>query len=176
MSSYRQIIVEGLPVGLRGLDEVLEALRVQGRQPQDPDLGMEIVQRLSAENYIPSSARQSFAIALAREYAAYLARVNSETPARKPSHKTWRGYPREQIPWYPTVNEDLCNGCGLCLKLCTVGALQPTEDGKVWVAEPFACVVGCASCANVCRPGAIIFPSRSILDSYTYRSPGRQIR
>ena len=174
MTSYRQIIVEGQPVGLRGLDDVFEALRLQGRQPQEPGLGMEIVQRLSKENYIPPSAHQSFALALTHEYATYLNRADGMTSTGKRGYETWRGYPREQIPWYPTIDEDLCNGCGLCLKLCTLGALQPTQNGKVRVADPFACVVGCTSCANVCRPGAIIFPSRSILDAYTHKSPGRR--
>ena len=174
MARYRQIIVEGQPVGLLGLDDVFKDLQAQGRHPQESDLGMEMVQRLSKDNYIPPSARQGFALALTREYAAFLNRAEGTTASGKRSYGTWRGYPREQIPWYPIVDEDLCDGCGVCLKLCSVGALQPTDNGKVSVADPFACIVGCSSCANVCKPGAIIFPPRSILDAYTIKPPGQR--
>ncbi|MGC9399270.1 MAG: ATP-binding protein [Anaerolineae bacterium] len=169
MSAYRQILVAGSPVGLQGLDDVLEALRAEGRQPGEEGLGLEIVKRLSKENYIPRSAQADFAVALEREYAAYVARGESGAPTRKASYGTWRGRPRETIPWFPTVNEDLCDGCGRCLDLCGQKALAPTDNGKVWVADPFACVVGCSSCANICKPKAITFPPRSMLDAYKPR-------
>jgi ferredoxin len=25
------------------------------------------------------------------------------------------GYPRDKIPWYPTVDQSKCIGCGVCL-------------------------------------------------------------
>jgi NAD-dependent dihydropyrimidine dehydrogenase PreA subunit len=170
--SYRQIIVDGSPVGLRGLDELFADLSRQGRTPQEEGLGSEFVRRLGEDNYIPYGAQELYAAAFVREYAAFLARAE-EGNGRRRGRATWRGYPREQIPWYPTVNEDLCNGCNACLKLCSVGALAPTDDGKVRVSDPFACVVGCSSCANLCKPGAIVFPARSILDAYQYKPPGR---
>ncbi|MGC9522932.1 MAG: indolepyruvate ferredoxin oxidoreductase subunit alpha [Anaerolineae bacterium] len=170
---YRQVLVDGSPVGLRGLDEVFTDLREQGRTPQDEGLGAEIVKRMSEDNYIPYGARDLFAAAFVREYAAYLARGDSGE-GRRGGYGTWRGYPREQIPWYPTVNEDLCNGCGACLKLCSAGALveieAETDDGKVRVSDPFACVVGCSSCATLCKPGAITFPPRTMLEAYQYKS------
>ncbi len=169
---YRQIVVDGSPVGLRGLDELFVDLQAQGRTPQDEGLGVEIVTQMSKDNYIPYDARELFAAAFVREYAAYLARGEMGS-GRQRGYGTWRGYPREQIPWYPTVNEDLCNGCGSCLKLCRTGVLGPTDGGKVRVADPFGCVVGCSSCANLCKPGAITFPARSILDAYPYKPPGR---
>ncbi|MBL7066181.1 MAG: ferredoxin family protein [Anaerolineae bacterium] len=78
----------------------------------------------------------------------------------------WRGHPREHISWYPMIAADLCNGCGLCLKLCTYDVLAPTSDGKVEVVEPFKCVVGCSLCADICRPRAITFPPHSVLDTF----------
>jgi NAD-dependent dihydropyrimidine dehydrogenase PreA subunit len=169
MANYRQILVDGSPVGLQGLDEVLAALRAEGHQPGEEGLGQELVKRLSRDNYIPPSAQDNFAAALEREYAAYLARRESDAPTRKAGYGTWRGRPRETIPWFPTVNDELCDGCGVCLRLCSTNCLAPTEDGKVWVADPFACVVGCSSCANVCQPKAITFPPRSMLDAYKIR-------
>lgn len=171
--SYRQIIVDGSPVGLQGLDEAFAALRDAARVPQDEGLGLEIVKRLSDDNYIPFTARELFAAVLTREYAAYLARAEGNGQDRHHGYGTWRGYPREQVPWYPTVDEDLCNGCGACLKLCRSEVLGPTENGKVRVVDPFACVVGCSSCANLCKPGAIIFPPRSLLEAYPVKAPRR---
>lgn len=170
MAQYRQVLVDGSPVGFQGLDEIMEALRAERRKPGDAGLGEEIVARVRQQkNYIPASAQALFAAALEREYAAYLARMESGESARQRGYGMWRGYPRETIPWFPTVNEDLCNGCGICLKMCSTHCLAPTEDGKVWVADPFACVVGCSSCANICKPKAITFPPRSMLDAYKMR-------
>ena len=108
-----------------------------------------------------------------REYAAYLARSDGDGSSRQRGYGSWRGYAREQIPWYPTLIEDLCDGCGKCLKLCRTGALAATEDGIVHVVDLFACVVGCSSCATVCKPDAITFPARSVLDSFPLRSSRR---
>ncbi len=166
MSGYRQIFVDGSPVGLRGLEEVFDGLRAAGRKPGDAGLGAEIVAQVRRENYIPPMARELFAAAFEREYAAYLAQMESGGPARSRGYGTWRGYPREAIPWFPTVNEDACNGCGVCLKLCSTHCLVAAEAGKARVADPFACVVGCSSCANVCKPKAITFPPRSMLETY----------
>jgi len=167
--SYRQILVDGSPTGLRGLDEVFETLHAAGHKPGEAGLGLEIVKQMSRDNYIPSGARDLFAAAFEREYAAYLARIESGGPVRKRGYGIWRGYPRESIPWFPSVNEEMCDGCGICLKLCSTHCLALTENGKVWVADPFACVVGCSSCANVCKLKAITFPPRSMLNAYKPR-------
>ncbi len=144
-------------------------LRAEGRKPDEVGLGLEMVKRLSTNNYIPASAREVFAAAFEREYAAYMAQSESGDSAQQSCCSTWRGYPRESIPWFPTINEDLCNGCGVCLKLCSSHCLAPTENDKVWVANPFACVIGCSSCATVCKPKAITFPPRLMLDMYKPR-------
>jgi NAD-dependent dihydropyrimidine dehydrogenase PreA subunit len=164
--AYRQIIVDGSPTSVQGLDDLLAELKAQGREPDEPDLGMEMVERLKTDTYIPYGAREAFAAAFRREYAAYLDRTGEGSASDTRDYGTWRGYPREQIPWYPTVNEDLCDGCGVCLRLCSTGALQPTDDDKVTVADPYRCIVGCSSCATICKPQAITFPPRSILDAY----------
>lgn len=167
MNDYRQVLVDGSPAGMRGLDAIFEALHAEGLAPGDEALGAELVRRAGRDNYIPYGAREAYAAALNREYAAYLADLESGGKKDRRGYASWRGYPREQIPWFPTVDEDLCNGCGICLRVCSAKALAPTEDGKVRVAEPFACVVGCSSCASICKPGAIIFPPRTMLDAYT---------
>ena len=166
MASYRQILVDGAPVGMQGLDAIFATLKKEGMTPQDEPLAEVLIERVGRDNYIPYSARDTYADALGREYAAFLARDGNAEPDGNGHYQNWRGMPREQIPWFPTIDEDLCDGCGACLRLCTTGALVATERDKVCVVEPFACVVGCNSCANLCKPGAILFPPRSILDAY----------
>lgn len=163
MVKHRQIFVDGSPVGMVGLDTVFAFLKDQGCRLGDADLGSRLLNHVEQDNYIPYGARDVYAGALTREYAAYLARDEDEG-ARAAEHRAWRGIPREQVPWYPTVDEDLCDGCGVCLRMCRTGALVAADGGKVKVGEPFACVVGCNACANLCRPGAILFPPRSILE------------
>ncbi|OGO05608.1 MAG: hypothetical protein A2Y73_08145 [Chloroflexi bacterium RBG_13_56_8] len=75
------------------------------------------------------------------------------------------------MPWFPTLALDLCNGCGACIKFCAFGVFDSTPDGKVRVVDPCKCQVGCSSCARICRPKALTFPPRAILD--TFRPGGR---
>jgi len=166
MASYRQILVDGAPVGMQGLDAIFVALKKENITPEDERLSQVLFERVGKDNYIPYAARDTYTAALGREYAAFLAQEGNVGAGRNRRYQDWRGIPREQIPWFPTVDEDLCNGCGICLRMCTTGALVATEDGKVCVVEPFACVVDCSSCADRCKPGAILFPPRSILQVY----------
>ena len=72
------------------------------------------------------------------------------------------GLPRKEIPWYPTLNPESCNNCGLCLKKCGHN-VYAYEGGKVTVAQPYECVVGCESCRYQCAFDAISFPGRDEL-------------
>jgi NAD-dependent dihydropyrimidine dehydrogenase PreA subunit len=164
--SYRQILVGQRPAGMQGLDEMFAELYEQDRQPDEPGLGSELIARTRVHNYVPRPAVDDFAHALLREYRKY---VDQRAEGRSPQpvdYGTWRGYPREHIPWFPTVATELCDGCGVCLRLCKNSVLTATSDGKVGVVEPFGCVVGCSSCADICKPGAITFPPRTILDTF----------
>lgn len=60
-----------------------------------------------------------------------------------------------------TINENLCKGCGLCVRACPKGVLAQAKDklnAKGYhpsvVANPEACI-GCASCARTC-PDVVI--------------------
>ncbi len=68
--------------------------------------------------------------------------------------------PREQIPWYPTVDLTKCTGEQACVQFCphAVYRWDPATDTPV-VAAPYNCVVGCSKCADICPPGAISFPT-----------------
>lgn len=71
------------------------------------------------------------------------------------------GYPREKIEWYPTINEDKCVKCGMCMN-CGQKVYKWTDDVPV-VANPYKCVVGCTTCATLCQGNAISFPDKELL-------------
>lgn len=166
--SYRRIIVGDSPAGFSGIDELFTELYQQGHQPGEQGLGESIVERLRQENYIPRSARAEYAAAFLREYGAFVADKNAGTTIPR-GYRTWRGYPREQIPWFPMLDEDLCDGCGACVRLCSGHALIMGEDGKAHVNDQWQCVVGCSSCAELCKVHAITFPSKDMLKMWPPR-------
>ncbi len=168
MGHYQQIIVDGTPTGMQAPDEIFAQFYAEQWQPTADTLGPALVEAAKKDNYIPRSARNLFAETLVHEYQFYVAQRERGETVERPNYDTWRGYPRESIPWYPSINADLCDGCGACLKLCSHQALAPTVTGKVRVADMFRCVVGCSSCAHSCKPGAITFPSRSMLAAYRH--------
>lgn len=84
----------------------------------------------------------------------------------------WNGIPREQIPWYPTIETEKCTGCKTCLEFCSHGTHGWNEEtGKAVVANPLNCVVGCSGCLSQCPEGAISFPPLSILAQFVKRRP-----
>lgn len=66
---------------------------------------------------------------------------------------------REQIPWYPTIHDAQCTGCGKCVEFCQYGVFQE-QDRKFQVINPYGCVVGCSECTKICPAGAIEFPDQ----------------
>lgn len=66
------------------------------------------------------------------------------------------GLPREEINWHPTIDSERCVQCGMCMN-CGKSVFEWTENGPR-VARPNACVVGCSTCANLCRAQCISFP------------------
>ena len=75
---------------------------------------------------------------------------------------TWHGIPRKEIPWYPTVDENKCIGCGLCFVTCGRN-VYVMEGKKAKVENPYNCLVGCTTCANICPVEAISFPDKSLV-------------
>jgi ferredoxin len=51
------------------------------------------------------------------------------------------------------IKGETCNGCGLCLKICEVGAISG-ENRKVHTIDILKCI-RCGKCITVCRQGAI---------------------
>lgn len=72
--------------------------------------------------------------------------------------KTWLGIPREEIPWYPTIDAVKCTGCRACVDFCRNDVLEFDEAaGTTKVKHPFNCVVECSACERLCPEGAITF-------------------
>ena len=77
----------------------------------------------------------------------------------KTPKNTWHGIPREDIEWHPTIEEDLCIGCGICYLGCGAKVFDfDTIKNKPIVVNPIKCKVGCVTCANTCPVNAISFP------------------
>jgi NAD-dependent dihydropyrimidine dehydrogenase PreA subunit len=74
----------------------------------------------------------------------------------------WHGIPRQEIPWYPTVDAETCIGCTLCYVSCGRGVYE-MQDNKSVVANPMNCMVGCGTCGTVCPVEAISFPGRDLI-------------
>lgn len=167
--SYRRVMVEGIPTGMAGLDELFAELAAAGRAP-DPSLGPELVRRAAEHNYIVPGHEEAYAEALLREYRRHWEQRTGQGPqaSSPPTPQTWRGHPRHEIPWYPTIYADRCDGCGDCVTFCQYGVFAPNEaSGKVLVVEPFRCLVGCEACVRVCTRGAIAFPPRDVLARFS---------
>ena len=80
--------------------------------------------------------------------------------------------PRDMIPWFPTIDPDLCIGDQECLNFCHNNVFAVDHaSGKVAVAQPLNCVVGCDSCAQICPVQAITFP-----DLHEFRATLRRLR
>ncbi len=78
----------------------------------------------------------------------------------------WHGINREEIEWFPSVDNGLCIGCGVCVLGCGPHVFDfDFENKKSVVTHPYRCKVGCVTCANTCPTHAIAFPSLTYLHS-----------
>lgn len=76
----------------------------------------------------------------------------------------WHGVPRKEIKWHPSVEDELCIGCGLCVLGCGANVYAfDFERKQPVVIAPLKCKVGCVTCANTCPVHAISFPPLSYL-------------
>lgn len=81
--------------------------------------------------------------------------------------KEWRGIPREEIPWFPKIDQEKCIGCKACVEFCKNDVLEFDElNGKTRVKTPSNCVVECRTCARICPAGAIAFPDEEVFSVF----------
>jgi len=72
---------------------------------------------------------------------------------------SWKNIPREEINWYPVIDENKCVGCGMCITSCGRNVFDfVPQTNKAVVAKPLNCMVGCTSCECWCVFDAISFP------------------
>ena len=164
--SYRMMYIGGAPTGLLGLDELFIELFESGCSPDDGSINETLISGVRKHNFIPKPVIKGYQEALMQEYRKYFQARTSGKSIKTRNYGQWEGYPREHIPWFPAVSEDLCNGCGKCIEVCPKDVFKQNENGKVSVVEPFLCIVGCCFCKSACDPEAIMMPRREILDQY----------
>jgi NAD-dependent dihydropyrimidine dehydrogenase PreA subunit len=79
----------------------------------------------------------------------------------------WRGIPREEISWFPTIDAEKCIGCRECITICKNGVLAFDEASqKSTVVHPYNCVVECRTCARLCSADAISFPDANVFSNF----------
>ncbi|MEM3088926.1 MAG: metalloregulator ArsR/SmtB family transcription factor [Candidatus Bathyarchaeia archaeon] len=77
---------------------------------------------------------------------------------------TYFGVPRQKIPWFPTIAQDKCQGCGKCVEFCVHGVLKlKGNPPKAVVVKPYQCVIACSECADLCPEKAITFPDLKVV-------------
>lgn len=78
------------------------------------------------------------------------------------SARAYMGIPREEIPWFPTIDAEACIDDAACLESCANDVFAQ-GDLTMLVANPMNCVVGCSSCTRICPTDAIHFPDQQEL-------------
>ena len=67
--------------------------------------------------------------------------------------------PREEIPWFPSINQELCTYDKKCVEFCQHGVYTwNDEENKPIITNPFNCIVACSGCEPICPSQAISFP------------------
>ena len=76
----------------------------------------------------------------------------------------------QEIEWGTVeIDQEMCNGCKLCVQVCPCGALEVVEKKVRMVADPYAGCVMCADCQAICPEGAIT-PSKAYRYSGYYKT------
>lgn len=72
------------------------------------------------------------------------------------------------------INEEKCNGCGLCVSVCKDYGIE-LENGKVRTSENpcFGCI-GCGHCMAICPTGAIEIHGRELSPGDLFALPGKE--
>lgn len=85
--------------------------------------------------------------------------MNGKNSELEEKYSKWKGIPREEISWNPTIEDTKCVGCGMCVTSCGRDVFGfDTARKKSIVTNPLHCMVGCTSCRIWCIYEAISFP------------------
>jgi len=61
------------------------------------------------------------------------------------------------MPW---INQDMCTGCGMCISICSVDAIQSNETGKPQIYDDTC--IRCGKCHDICPVDAVRHDSEKI--------------
>lgn len=78
MDDIKKIKVNGISIGISGIDGVIADMESQYSDRPDPEVGAEMLARLETCNYIASSARDNYAAAFVREFRKALGQPYEE--------------------------------------------------------------------------------------------------
>jgi len=76
--------------------------------------------------------------------------------------------PRDRIEWHPSIDQNACKRCKICLNFCPKDVYSEKDDGSIIVTSPYECVMLCTGCQGRCSEGAISFPRRKDFQKYVY--------
>lgn len=79
--AVRQIEISGMPIGIEGLDEILEEVKGLGLK-EEKELKKVLLEKVERRNYIPSNRKELYAQALYEEYLVYIG-IIKERPKRR---------------------------------------------------------------------------------------------
>lgn len=165
---YRMVQIGGVPAGLLGLQELFSDLLEAEMTPEAKDILENLINGVRKHNFIPKSAVKDYESALHNLYKQFYQNQVKGGSVVALDYGFWNGHPRENIPWFPVVSAELCDGCGKCLEVCPKDVFQFDENRKAIVVEPFLCIVGCCFCKSACDPHAILMPDRTILNQFQH--------
>lgn len=145
----------GLEVGISGIGDIIERALEHLDDP-DEDVKEVLLAELKTRNYVPGGSEGEYVRALWNEYKKL------RVQRREQLEMSYKGIPREEVPWYPTIDPTKCTGCSSCADFCSQGVFK--FDGKIsHVVKPYACVVGKSTCRSFCPEKAISFPKTTDL-------------
>ncbi len=146
----KMLVIGGQQVGISGFDAIM-AKGLEHVHGSDEEQRGAILDELKANNYIPGGMEAEYLQAVWDEFRQVRGRHLGQVEER------YKGVPRGEIHWNPTVDPAKCSSCGKCVEFCKRGVY--TFDGGPVVTNPSRCVVSCTGCQKICPEQAISFPT-----------------
>ena len=82
---------------------------------------------------------------------------------------------RTRIPWFPSIDYELCRKDLGCLNFCPYDVFAwDAQSGRPLVAHPLRCLPGCTICLEGCDTGALSLPSKTQFHATLEKSRAHQ--